>query len=80
METRIVNIQEAKTQLSRLLRHVEAGGEVLIARAGTTIARIVREVPERPRRWGIYAGQGQVDADAFAPMHMPDDWEAPLDP
>lgn len=35
-----VNIHEAKTQLSRLLEEVQAGGEVIIAKAGKPIARI----------------------------------------
>lgn len=35
-----VNVQEAKTRLSELLRRVEAGEEIVIARAGLPIARI----------------------------------------
>lgn len=41
MPERIVNIHEAKTQLSRLLQEVAAGTEVTIARAGEPIARLV---------------------------------------
>lgn len=40
-----VNVYEAKTQLSALLARVEAGEEVVIARAGTPIARLVRYAP-----------------------------------
>lgn len=40
-----VNVQEAKTRLSELLRRVEAGEEVVIARAGTPIARISAAEP-----------------------------------
>ena len=36
-----VNIREAKTQLSRLLKLVEAGEEVVIARNGVPVARLV---------------------------------------
>ncbi len=36
----IVNIHEAKTQLSRLLEEVESGQEVVIARSGQPIARL----------------------------------------
>lgn len=43
----IVNVQEAKTRLSELLRRVEAGEEVVIARAGTPIARIEGTSPTR---------------------------------
>ena len=37
-----VNVHEAKTQLSRLLAQVEAGEEVVIARNGKPVARLVR--------------------------------------
>ena len=38
----VVNVSEAKTQLSRLLAQVEAGEEVVIARRGRPVARLVR--------------------------------------
>jgi len=37
----IVNIQEAKTQFSRLVEQAEAGEEIVIARAGKPVARLV---------------------------------------
>lgn len=43
----VVNVQEAKTRLSELLRRVEAGEEVVIARSGRPIARIEATVPPR---------------------------------
>jgi len=36
-----VNIHEAKTHLSRLIERVEAGDEIVIARAGRPVARLV---------------------------------------
>lgn len=44
-----VNVQDAKTRLSELLALVEKGEEVLIARAGTPVARLdpVHRVPDR---------------------------------
>ena len=36
-----VNIHEAKTHLSRLLKQVEDGNEILIARGGQPVARLV---------------------------------------
>jgi prevent-host-death family protein len=36
-----VNIHEAKTHLSRLLRRVAAGEEVTIARAGVPVAKLI---------------------------------------
>lgn len=43
----MVNVQDAKTRLSELLRRVEAGEEIVIARAGTPIARINAAAPPR---------------------------------
>ena len=37
----VVNVHEAKTHLSRLLAQVEAGEEVIIARNGKPVARLV---------------------------------------
>ena len=38
---RIVNVHRAKTQLSRLLEAAESGEDVVIARAGKPVARLV---------------------------------------
>ena len=62
-----INVYEAKTQLSRLLERVEAGEEIVIARAGKPIAKLVR-VAARPRRVpGFWAGR----------MELSDDWDSP---
>lgn len=45
--TTTVNVQEAKTRLSELLRLVERGEDVSIARAGTVIARLQAVAPPR---------------------------------
>ncbi len=64
-----VNVHEAKTHLSRLLEEVEAGQEVVIARAGRPVARLTALLPERPpRQLGILAGR----------YNVPEDWDAPL--
>jgi prevent-host-death family protein len=53
-----VNVHEAKTQLSRLLQAVEEGEEVVIARNGTPVARLVPHVEERkPREPGWAKGR-----------------------
>jgi prevent-host-death family protein len=45
---KVFNVHEAKTNLSKLLELVEEGQEVLIARNGTPVARLVRHrVPVR---------------------------------
>ena len=49
----IVNVYEAKTQLSDLLKRVEAGEDVVIARAGKPVVRLVpveRRSGQRPGR------------------------------
>jgi prevent-host-death family protein len=45
-----VNIYEAKSQFSRLVEEVEAGAEILIARNGRPVARLVplKQLPELP--------------------------------
>jgi len=45
----IVNIHKAKTHLSRLLARVEAGEEIVIARRGKPVARLVSYKPQGKR-------------------------------
>ena len=52
-----VNIREAKTQLSRLLKLVEAGEEVVIARNGVPVARLVA-VPRKARKPSLWFHEG----------------------
>ncbi len=61
-----VNVYEAKTQLSRLLDRAMAGEEVIIARAGAPLVRLVpvgRSGGTRPGR-GAWAGRARM-ADDF---------------
>src|SRR5713226_1043211 len=68
-----VNIHEAKTHFSRLLRRVAAGEEVTIARAGVPVARLVAVEPEKKkvRPLGFARGEVWVADDFDAPL--PDD-------
>jgi prevent-host-death family protein len=60
-----VNVYEAKTHLSRLLERVEAGEEIIIARNGRPIARLVPTQRQRsPRVPGAWGGKGWI-ADDF---------------
>jgi prevent-host-death family protein len=64
-----VNIHEAKTHLSRLLRRVAAGEEIVIARAGRPIARLVPIESSRPdRRLGAWKGRIVISDDFDAPL------------
>jgi prevent-host-death family protein len=66
-----VNIHEAKTHLSRLLQRVAEGEEVVIARAGRPVARLVRIQPQRAiRPLGMDKGS----------VIVPDDFNDPLPP
>lgn len=54
---RVVNVHEAKTNLSRLLQDVERGEEILIGRAGEPIARLS---PYRRENREIGFAKGQI--------------------
>lgn len=63
-----VNVHEAKTHLSRLLRRVAAGEEIVIARAGVPVARLVPVSDRAKRVFGIDRGRFQVPKDFDAPL------------
>ncbi len=64
-----VNIHEAKTQLSRLLRRVMNGEEVVIARAGRPIARLLPyNPPPEQRKPGNDAGKVVIGHDFDEPL------------
>ncbi len=59
-----MNLHDAKTHLSRYVDQAVAGEEVVIARAGKPLVRLVPvEPPPLPRRLGFLAGQVCIDAD-----------------
>jgi antitoxin (DNA-binding transcriptional repressor) of toxin-antitoxin stability system len=66
-----VTVQEAKTQLSRLLRRVEAGEEIVIRRGRDPVAMLVRFPAQAPTRsiWGSHEGSLEPDFD-----DIPDDF------
>ena len=64
---RQVNIHEAKTHLSRLVDEAAHGEEIIIAKAGKPLARLVG-VARQPRRRGALKGQIQIAADFDAPL------------
>jgi prevent-host-death family protein len=63
-----VSVHEAKTHFSRLLRRVEGGEEIVIARAGEPVARLVPFEGSGRRELGRDRGLFEV----------PDDFDAPL--
>lgn len=62
----IVNVHEAKTNLSRLLEEVLSGKEVIIAKWGKPIARLCPFEPMKPRAPGLL--QGKVEKSFFEPL------------
>ncbi|HET7043377.1 MAG TPA: type II toxin-antitoxin system Phd/YefM family antitoxin [Gaiellaceae bacterium] len=67
-----VNIHEAKTHFSRLLERVRAGEEIVVAKAGKPVAKLVPyDEPESlpPREFGGW--EGKV---TFAPDFDDDAW------
>lgn len=62
----VVNVQEAKTQLSALMARAEAGEEIIIARAGRPVLRLVPIGDPPPRTFGGMR------------FRVPDDFDTPL--
>lgn len=58
-----VNIYEVKSQLSRLVEHVESGGEYVIARNGRPVALLVALNSSAKREWH-HPGDGNVTQQA----------------
>lgn len=62
-----VNIHEAKSQLSRLIERAMSGEDVVIAKAGNPLVRLVR----------IHHGKPILGA-ATGRFTLPEGWDAPL--
>lgn len=61
-----VNLNDAKTHLSRLIERVQAGEEIIIAKSGKPVARLVSLAPPAPRRPGLLSGR--VEDSFFDPL------------
>ena len=66
----IVNMHDAKSSLSKLVKRAAAGEDILIARDGKPIALLTR-IPARKRSNPIGVFKGK--------LHISDDFDAPLD-
>ena len=69
----IINLYDAKAQLSRLIDRATAGEEILIGRAGKPLVRLVPVDGMMPRQPGLLKGLAVPDA-LFDPL--PDDEQA----
>lgn len=64
-----VNIHEAKTHLSRLLKRVIAGEEVIIAKNGQPVAKLVPfRKPGKERQLGTERGKIRISPDFDDPL------------
>lgn len=69
MSRNVVNIHEAKTNLSRIVDEVAAGAEVIIAKAGKPMARLSPiEAPIKTKKLGGLKGRIKVPADFNSPL------------
>jgi prevent-host-death family protein len=66
---RTVNVHTAKTHLSRLLEEVAAGEEIVIAKAGKPVARLLPYAPKREARQpGLLKGKIWIADDFDDPL------------
>ena len=64
----VVNVHQAKTHLSRLLEQVDDGKEIVIARNGKPVARLVGCRRRGKRKFGALAGRIRIDDRFFEPL------------
>ncbi|MFM9878215.1 MAG: type II toxin-antitoxin system Phd/YefM family antitoxin [Rhodoglobus sp.] len=66
--TEQVNVQDAKTRLSELLARVEKGEQIIIARGGKPIVKMVAVGAPDPRELGTVPGLDIPDSFFFDPL------------
>lgn len=66
----MTNIHEAKTHLSRLIELAESGEEVIIARAGKPVVRMIAYKEEKPpkRKPGAWKGKVEIGPEFDDPL------------
>jgi prevent-host-death family protein len=69
MSPKVMNLYEVKTHLSQLVDRAAAGEEIVIAKNGQPLARLVPlRVEHRPRRPGGWEGQVEIRDEFDAPL------------
>lgn len=54
----VINIHDAKTNLSKLIEKTQKGEDILIAKAGKPIAKLTAyKEPQKPRKLGLWKGK-----------------------
>ena len=69
---RTITVEEASSNLPKVLAELEVGSEVIISRDDKPVARLVRLAEEPPKR------RRPVGQTLYPPMHVPDEAFAPL--
>lgn len=65
----IYNLYEAKTSLSRLVDRAASGEEIILAKAGKPLAKLVPlQRPSQPRKPGGWEGRVRISEDFDAPL------------
>jgi prevent-host-death family protein len=64
----VYNMHDAKTHLSRLAERAAAGEEIVIARNGTPLARLLPLPASKPRRLGLGKGLIEIGKDFDEPL------------
>jgi prevent-host-death family protein len=65
----VFNVHHAKTHLSRLLERVQDGEEIVIGKAGKSIAKIVPFKPvAEPRKPGFWKGKVKISKNFDDPL------------
>ena len=64
----VVTIHKAKTELSKLIKRVEAGEEIVIARGGKPIVKLVPARPAKSRGYGAWKGKFTLPDSFFDPL------------
>jgi len=65
----MINIHEAKTHFSRLIDRIAQGEEIIIAKAGKPVARLVGyQQDQAPRRGGQWKGLVRIGDDFDEPL------------
>ena len=71
----VYNMHDAKTHLSKLAERAARGEEIVIARNGTPLARLVPLLERPPRKLGLAKGSIRIGEDFDDPL-PPDIQEA----
>jgi len=67
--TKVVNIHEAKTHLSRLVEEVATGSEIIIAKAGKPMARLSPfTVAVKKKKLGLLQGKIKIVGEFNMPL------------